>query len=465
MRQSTTAFQAGNDQRRSAATARSAAGGRWPALPVTLLTIALVVPWVFSFGPLAISVYRLVLLALMVPCLVFWMSGKAGRIRIPDILLTLSCGWSAVAVGVVHGSEGAVEPGGILLLETFGAYLVGRCYIRTADDFLAAARLLFLAVAIMLPLALFETATGHKLTLELFRMILPTTPGTVTELRWGLSRVQGPFEHPILFGVFCGGMLALTHLVLGRDATPAQRWAMTAVVSLAAALSFSSGPLVALLAQLVLLGWNSVLKGVRSRWLILWVIGTVIYVAAELGSNQSVPQLLTRFAFDQWTALYRLLIFEHGWASVMANPLFGTGFNDWVHPSWMSSSIDMFWLVPAVRHGLPAAALFMLAFFVATVSVGLRPFQDERLQTYKTAYLITLVGFFIAGWAVHFWMATYVLFMFLMGSGMWLLDAEPGQVEEAPVRRASRTVPPRSRARATRAGTARRYARSFNRSG
>lgn len=422
-------------------------------------------PWVFSFGPLAISVYRLVLVILIVPCLVFWMSGKAGRIRAPDILLALCCAWSALAIGVVHGPGGAVEPGGILFIETFGAYLIGRCYIRTADDLLAAARLLFVVVAIMLPLAVFEAVTGQKLMLELFRMVLPTTEGTTTELRWGLSRVQGPFEHPILFGVFCSGMVALTHLVLGRGVAPAQRWAMTATVAVTAALSFSSSPLVALLAQLALLGWNSVLKDVRSRWRILWVIGIVIYLAAELGSRQSVPQLLTRFAFDQWTALYRLLIFEHGWASVMAHPLFGTGFNDWVHPSWMSSSIDMFWLVPAVRHGLPAAALFMLAFFVATVSVGLRPFQDERLQSYKTAYLITLVGFFIAGWAVHFWMATYVLFMFLMGGGMWLLDAEPGAAEEVPVPRSTKRIPPRIRGRAARARPARRYTRSYDQSG
>ncbi len=37
-------------------------------------------------------------------------------------------------------------------------------------------------------------------------------------------------------------------------------------------------------------------------------------------------------------------------------------------------------------------------------------------------FLGTMVGMFLAGWAVHFWNETYVLMMFLMGSGVWLLD-------------------------------------------
>ncbi|WP_299640428.1 hypothetical protein [Devosia sp.] len=411
---------------------------RWPALPVTLLIVGLLIPWVISFGTLAMSVYRLVLLALTFPCLVFWLSGKAGKIRLTDVLLLLFCGWCTIAIAVVHGPESSVEPGGIFFLETFGAYLVARIYIRTADQFLATARLLFVVVAVVLPFALFETVTGQKLILELFRLVLPTIAGTITELRWSLTRVQGPFEHPILFGVFCSTMLALTHLVLGRNASPAQRWAMTATVALTGTLSFSSGPLVALIAQVLLLTWNGLLETVRSRWRILWALATVAYLVVELGSNQSVPQYLTHFAFDPWTAYYRLLIFDYGWASVLANPLFGTGFNDWVHPSWMSSSIDMFWLVPAIRHGLPAAILFVLAFLSATIGVGLKPLQDHRLIAYRTAYLITMGAFFIAGWAVHFWMATYVLFMFLLGSGMWLVDAEAEAVPgSAAVRRSS----------------------------
>ena len=60
-----------------------------------------------------------------------------------------------------------------------------------------------------------------------------------------------------------------------------------------------------------------------------------------------------------------------------------------------------------------------------------------------------MTGFFLVGWTVHFWMATYVLFMFLLGSGMWLLEPElpaATDVERASagrVRTVRRLVPPR----------------------
>ncbi len=37
-------------------------------------------------------------------------------------------------------------------------------------------------------------------------------------------------------------------------------------------------------------------------------------------------------------------------------------------------------------------------------------------------FLGGMVSLFVAGWAVHFWNEPYVLLMFLMGSGVWLLD-------------------------------------------
>src|SRR5262245_65876379 len=66
--------------------------------PVALFLIALIIPWVFYFGPLRMAVYRIVLLVIVVPCLVMWMAGKAGRIRIADIVLLLYCFWATLSL-------------------------------------------------------------------------------------------------------------------------------------------------------------------------------------------------------------------------------------------------------------------------------------------------------------------------------------------------------------------------------
>ena len=417
----------------------------WPRPQVSLLLATLVMPWVFSFGSLAISPYRLVLLALAPFCLAQWVTGKAGRIRMVDILLLLFCLWSTIALGAVHGAGQAFESGGMLFIETFGGYLVARCYVRTVEDFRAAAKFLLLLVALLLPLAVAEAVTGQRLTLQLFRTLAPTIVDGMSEPRWGLTRVQGPFEHPILFGVFCGAPLGVVFLVFGQELSFVTRWAMAALIVLTAMLSLSSGPIVAVLMQLALLVWNGLLRGVAARWLILWVLAILAYAILELASDQTMPQILTRFAFDPWTAFYRLLIFDYGWQSVMSHPVFGTGFDDWLHPAWMTSSIDMFWLVPAIRYGLPAGVLCLAAFLAAYVGVGLKGGLDTATQNCRVAYVITLTGFFTVGWAVHFWNATYVLFVFMLGSGIWILDAPKAETGVAAARKLERRVAERVR--------------------
>src|SRR3954466_10503300 len=72
-------------------------------------------------------------------------------------------------------------------------------------------------------------------------------------------------------------------------------------------------------------------------------------------------------------------IWEYGSASVLNNPLFGVGFGDWARASWMTSSADMFWLVNAMRHGLPAGLLIMSAFLLLFLPVSLRKILVERI--------------------------------------------------------------------------------------
>ena len=122
------------------------------------------------------------------------------------------------------------------------------------------------------------------------------------------------------------------------------------------------------------------------------------------------------------SAWARLNIWNYGSISAMNHPLFGVGFNEWDRPSWMSPSIDMFWLIDAIRHGIPAEMFMIATFFATVLPIAFKRIDDERLSVYRTAYLIAMTGLFISGWTVYFWNATYVLMIFLMGSGVWMRD-------------------------------------------
>lgn len=417
---------------------------------VMLFLVGLVIPWIIYVGPLRFSVYRLILLGALVPCLVIWARGGAGRIRLADLAVLAFCGWGAVCLLVNHGVSAGLQPSGILFIETAGPYFLARCFIRTEQQFEAMIRVLFWIMVFLLPFGLIELFTGYKPLLRLFGLVMPTIDETLMDVRWGLRRVQGPFEHPILFGVFCGGILAMTFLVLGYQQPAWKRWGRTMIVGATSMLALSSGPISALFVQAFLLGWNWILQGVKSRWKILWalVVGSYVFITVYTGKSVASFYISHAPLFDSWSAYYRLLIWEYGSGTVARHPVFGIGLYEYERPYWMPPSVDMFWLNNAIMFGIPGATLLALIVAASAASTGLRRNLSEKLYTYRAAYLIALGGFFIAGWGVHFWNGTYSYFLFLVGSGLWIADREPERAE-APLKATQRagSRPPLRQAR------------------
>jgi hypothetical protein len=111
----------------------------------------------------------------------------------------------------------------------------------------------------------------------------------------------------------------------------------------------------------------------------------------------------------------------------------------------MPPSIDMFWLIHAVFYGMPAAILMLLTLLIPCFGVGFLKGLDDRLDQYRIAYMISMCGFFLVGWTVHFWNATYVLFLFLLASGIWMLDLKPdsGREKARVANRSEEGRPPR----------------------
>ncbi len=408
-----------------------AASGRVPRWPVVLFLISLILPFLFHIGPMLMSANRLVLAAMVLPCVGLWMRGRAGRVRTADIALLMMWGWITLSFVVLEGVGPTIEPSGIRFIETIGAYFLARCFIRNADGFHAMVKVLFWIIALMLPFSIYETLTGVDVPMQLANRLWEADDIVWKEARWGLDRVQGLFSHPILYGVFCGGATALTYYVLGYRASAFGRTLKTTIVSVSVMLSLSSGPLTALIAQLALIGWDRVLNPIRQRWVILAGSVAALYMLVELAANRSAAKIfIAYFAFDSWTASNRLRIWDYGTQSVANFPLFGIGHGDWVRPEWMSSSMDMFWLVSAVRNGLPAALFLQLAFFSLFLTIAFKSGLSERVSRYRTGYLLCMIGFFLGGWTVDYWKTIYVFFMFLLGSGVWILDAD-GQ-EDSP---------------------------------
>jgi hypothetical protein len=401
-------------------------------VPVTLFVISLILPIFINLGTLRMPPYRFVLLIMLVPLLVKWLTGKAGRIMVADICIVLLSLWSGLAFFVNHNLSIAVEPAGVIVIESMGAYLLGRCYVRSPEDFRAISRLWFIVVLVLAPFAIVETITSRSPIIDFVGAFVETYGMNENEPRLGFERVQGPFQHPLLYGVFCGSAVGVTYYVLGYGKTFLARLGPTLAIFFTGFLAVSSGPLSAQLAQTLIIGWDKALAQIKQRWWIFVMLILAAYVTVDLLSSRTPFEVFTSYlALNPTTAYGRIIIFRYGWETVMNHPLFGIGFHAWTEkPWWLGDSVDMFWLSHAMQKGILVGFLYLISLFLVVIATIRRSGLDERTSAYRLGFVTTMMGFFIAGWTTHFWGPTYVFYLFLLGSGAWISQYKPPDESE-----------------------------------
>ncbi len=403
------------------------------ALPIAVgfFFMAMMLPTAVSLnlGGLRLSAYRIVLIVMIVPMMVQLLSGQRGRINLFDMLLFAHCSWALLALIKWAGLAQGIETGGIYIVECAGAYLLGRIYIRSSDDFTAMSRAYVSIVLATLVFTVPEALTGIHILHDGISSAVGGPRAPFIEPRMGLERTFGPFDHPILYGVFCASSFSLAYFVLAqRQLMKFGNLTKIAGVVLATFMSASGGPYLVLMMQGFVASWERVLGKIQGRWAALFSLFAAAYVAIDLFSTRTPFHVfVTYFTFSKQSAYNRILIFEYGTAEVARHPIFGIGLGEWERPPWMSDSMDNFWLATAVRYGLPAL-LFLLALLFGLVwSVGQRKNLPPDWKRARHAWAFTLFGITVAAATVHLWNALFVLFFFLLGSGAWLLDAKPEQ--------------------------------------
>jgi hypothetical protein len=379
-----------------------------------------------SLGSLRLSVFRMVLLVMFVPMLITLFSGRRGKPHIFDALALGHAGLALISLINWGGLQQGIESGGIYVVEFAGAYLLGRLYIRSYEDFRAFAQAYVLTVVGMLAFTIPEALTSVHILHDGIAGVTGGAPAPYIEQRMGLERTFGPFDHPILYGVFSAAAFSMAYFVLAEKRLT--NWGgMAKVIGVAGAtfLSASGGPYVVLMMQMFVAAWERVFGRIAGRWRMLFALFGVIYVCIDLFSNRTPFHVfVTYFTFSTVSAYNRILLFEYGTAEVARHPFLGVGLGDWVRPVWMSDSMDNFWLLIAMRYGLPAWALLVGLMLGLIFAVGRRKGLPPAWKRARHAWAFTLFGITVAAATVHLWNALFVLFLFLIGSGAWLYDAK-----------------------------------------
>lgn len=417
-------------------------------LLLKLYMLAVITPGLFYLAGLLMSPLRLLILIVFIPLSIRLFTGKYGRVCATDVLFFLFGIWAIIALWRTTPGQ-MVSFAGANMLEFMGGYLIARASIRNSEDFTALCRAAGLVVCLTLILALPEMLTGRPLLVELFHRIPGMTSVNVVDYprRMGLERVQAVMPHPILYGVYCSTAFSLVVVGLRGRMTPLWHGLMIAGVVVATLTSLSSGAILPLVLQLILILWAWVFRGSRHPWLLLIVIAVLLYAIAAVLVESPYRLLMSMVTFSPWNAYIRELIFQSGILVIRDNPLFGIGLEpDWPrHPLLWDPTVDNFWLLTGMRYGLPGFAFLAGGYLWSMLRIGLRDLGDDpHLIAQRRAWMFTFVGLTLSLCTVHIWNAAYSYVFFLFGSGMWLLSAGPAaglRNATGPLRRADEPAP------------------------
>lgn len=378
-----------------------------------------------SLGGLRLSGYRVVLIIAFVPMMIQLLSGRKGKISIFDILVMAHCCWVFLALLNWGGVSQAIETGGIYVVEFAGAYFLGRLFIRSYDDYEAFARFFTSLMMILLLFTIPEAVTGTHILYDSFAALTGSPPAHYIDKRLGLERTFGPFDHPILYGVFSASAFSVSYFVIQKkNMMNFKGLGVTFCTCLATFISASGGPYVVLMMQIFVATYERAFSAFKLRWQVLFSIFALTYISIDMLSNRTPFHVfISYFAFSAESAYNRINIWNYGTAEVGRNPILGIGMGDWIRGEWMSDSMDNFWLLIAVRYGLPAL-FFLLCLMLGLLWMsGRRKDVPAEWKRARHAWAFTLFGISIAAATVHLWNALFVLFAFIMGSGAWLTDA------------------------------------------
>lgn len=414
-------------QSASSAAAPEAVVERGKPIIAVLFLLSLLIPHAVWLGPIQLKGYRLLLMVLFVPLFIQLMSGKAGKMTAIDWLMLGSSLWAVLALAMNHPFGQIIEPAGVHMIEFFGAYLAARVAIRSADDFLLMVKVMSLIVLCLLPFVIIEAVTRQPVLLQL---VGKANMAVYADIRFGLRRAQAVFSHPIHLGVFVSATFGLFWYARRPDAPLFGRIKGATMSGLGTFFSLSTGALMAFMVQFIFIAWEFVTKSNPKRWKIFTWGAIVGYIVVDLLATKSPFHVLVhRLTFNPHSAYNRILIWQFGTDNVVENPIFGLGMRDWERPSYMSASLDNYWLFIAVFYGLPSIAMCAGALYLIIRRLARAELTMPAERACRAAYLTTIGGLILAGGTVHYWHAMMAYVMFLFGTGVWMTQQRDPDVE------------------------------------
>jgi O-antigen ligase len=402
---------------------------------IVCFLLALWMPFSWTVASVRLTPMLIFLLIGFLPFTIIWLFKRPTPVTLPDYMILAFWLWSTVAVIINQGVGPSVQTAGVQLLQTVGAFAAGRVLVRNATSMRFMIGVVALSLMIATPFVIIESLTGVPVLLRLAHLVGPALAPVQMSPRMGLHRAQAMFEHPILLGVFSASILSLAALGLGQIQGRVFRLLGAAAAIIVSFFTLSTGALLSLNVQFGLMAWQRIFRDNPKRWRNLGILLAVLYIAVDTVSTRTPFHVFVQYAtFSTGSSYNRILIWEFGSAEALRHPFFGIGFGEWQRPRYMSNSMDNFWLVQAVRYGIPAFLLLFGAVLAILFGMARRSGPNATTELMRRGVTFAIVATTIAIASVHLWNSTYIWLLFLLGSTVWMTlpVAPPSPVGTAP---------------------------------
>jgi hypothetical protein len=288
-----------------------------------------------------------------------------------DLLILLFAVWVGWSDYTGRGYDDAQNLMFAMLFSVLAPYFVARLVISAEGLHVAVARRFVIIVFGVALVGLWEARFGFNPFHALIGNFFPGQgQGWVTTFRYGLARVAGPYSHAILAGIMMAVAFVLQrwlhsagHWEPRFKYLPALPWPKARLITVALVagmlLTVARGPWLGAVVAAALFAVGQAADRKRA----LMIAAAVLAVGAVAGGWALADYLDikpgTVMTMSQESAFYRKVLFEKYLDIALAHSWFGWGLTTWPKVRGMES-IDNYYLLISLMHGLPAMAMLVL---------------------------------------------------------------------------------------------------------
>lgn len=391
-----------------------------------LFVVSIFIPVEFHLlaGTLRLEAYRIVLALALIYAFIN-IREVLKKADIIDILLFFFVILASASLIYNHGLQKGVESAGILIIEILGAFYLARLFITTPKSYYQINSWFVMILAVLVLFSLYEAFAKHRILHEWAKNItgnnaLDYRLYTYHYIRMGILRTTNLFSHPILYGTI--GAIFFPFIVL----LAAYKFKIGNVIKAIAVFvgmmsTLSSAPLLSVAFQ----GMTAVLarfwSGGKRFWFGFSFIALSGMILINAISNRGFFAILISYlTFNPSTGYWRMLQWKYTMDDISNHPLFGIGLHDWTRPSWMNNSIDSFWLLMTLQHGMIAAFILLFLCLYAVFHVLNRLHKHHPASRWMVkSWILAFMSLILIGFTVDYFGKIQPLFFFILGSIGW----------------------------------------------